>query len=78
MLTDEGDGATQAHDGMLSPADATTANEMYATIGICEKGFTIPGAGHDNHVWNHALGQFYADTTWAVAEHGTIWVEMWR
>lgn len=68
------------HDGMLSPAVSSSADEMYSAIGICEKGTTVDGtaANHDKHVWNHPLGEFYNTSAWALLDHGIAWIELWR
>lgn len=72
MMTDEGDGSTYTHDGMLSPADTGVADEMYSCIGIAETAATR-AASHDTHdtTWDADLGTY-------TAEHPLFWVQLWR
>lgn len=71
MLTDFADGATQQHDGMLSPSDTAgpTAAQMYQTIGIAEEAGNMAVA-HDVHTWRWNTGDY--------ADHTAFVVYLWK
>lgn len=84
MLTNIADhtATTDTHNGMISPADSGTANEMYASVGICETPITIPAthALHDDY-WDQNLGEFTLPVTGTLAadrRHPLVWVNLYR
>jgi hypothetical protein len=51
MMSDTADHTSYEHDGMFGVNDASTAAEMYATVGIARTNSDVP-ASHDTHVFD--------------------------
>jgi len=57
MLTDEGDGATQVHDGMFSPVTTGTQGELDVMLGVAEWAADV-AVSHDTHPWDWNAGDY--------------------